>query len=424
LYVAGIELIGTTTRFNSEIFSAFRITDGTVSTVPAVARLMNSGAGRVTKLLFTDNAIIDGIMCMVPVSASNSYFSFGFAGYTEQGLQVFSDGRVIATSNMRAPIFYDSDNTAYFCNPAGDSNFDGLSIGTGSGGNQRIRFSAGNDNSSYSALRFLFAGSELMQMHVFAPNWQGGGFPNGSAGAFNLSATNGVTFGSWPSPAAWVNNSGTFQANGDFRAPIFYDSNNTAYYLNPNGTSRLGGVDMDNGNSYGIFYAYGNGSVNGSAGIGMNVFSTGGNGAIMAFHRGGFYAVNMGLDSDNVIRIGGWSAPANRFQFDMGGNFTAAGNVTAYSDERLKKDWAILPDDFLRRLAQVKSGTYTRIDSEERQVGVSAQGLQEFLEEAVQTDAAGMLSVNYGGAALASAVELAKYVTALEQRISQLEARL
>jgi hypothetical protein len=35
-----------------------------------------------------------------------------------------------------------------------------------------------------------------------------------------------------------------------------------------------------------------------------------------------------------------------------------------------------------------------------------------------------MLSVNYGGAALASAVELAKYVTALEQRISQLEARL
>jgi hypothetical protein len=169
---------------------------------------------------------------------------------------------------------------------------------------------------------------------------------------------------------------------------------------------------------------HGNGSVNGSAGVGLNVFSTGGNGAVMAFHRGGYYAVNMGLDSDNVIRIGGWSAGANRFQFDMNGNLTAAGNVTAYSDERLKKDWALLPNNFIEELAQVKSGTYTRIDSEERQVGVSAQGLQKFLGEAVMTDAGGMLSVNYGGAALASAVELAKYVTALEQRISQLEARL
>ena len=40
----------------------------------------------------------------------------------------------------------------------------------------------------------------------------------------------------------------------------------------------------------------------------------------MAFHRGGAYAVNMGLDSDNVLRIGGWSAPANLWQLDMSGN--------------------------------------------------------------------------------------------------------
>jgi hypothetical protein len=171
-------------------------------------------------------------------------------------------------------------------------------------------------------------------------------------------------------------------------------------------------------------YMLGNGSVNGSANIGMHVFSTGGNGAIMAFHRGGYYAINFGLDSDNVIRFGGWSAAANRLQMDMSGNLTMAGNVTAYSDERLKKDWANLPSDFIECLAKVKSGTYTRIDSEERQVGVSAQGLQKFIGEAVQTDNSGMLSVNYGGAALASAVELAKYTVALEQRIAQLEKKL
>ena len=49
----------------------------------------------------------------------------------------------------------------------------------------------------------------------------------------------------------------------------------------------------------------------------------------MSFHRAGAYAVNMGLDPDNVLRIGGWSAPANRWQLDMGGNETVAGNITA-----------------------------------------------------------------------------------------------
>jgi hypothetical protein len=130
LYVTGIELIGTTTRYNQEVFSAYRASDGSVSTVGAVARLMNNGSGRVTKLTFTDNAIIDGIMCMTPVSAGNSWFSFGFAGYTEQGLQVFSDGRVIATSNMRAPIYYDTDNTAYYGDFASRSQLSTLQVGT------------------------------------------------------------------------------------------------------------------------------------------------------------------------------------------------------------------------------------------------------------------------------------------------------
>lgn len=49
----------------------------------------------------------------------------------------------------------------------------------------------------------------------------------------------------------------------------------------------------------------------------------------MSFHRGGYYAVNMGLDPDNVIRIGGWSAAANRWQLDMSGNETVAGFLRA-----------------------------------------------------------------------------------------------
>jgi hypothetical protein len=61
----------------------------------------------------------------------------------------------------------------------------------------------------------------------------------------------------------------------------------------------------------------------------LQVYATGGNAAFMSFHRSGNYAVNMGLDSDNVFRIGGWSAAANRLQLDMSGNLTVAGSITA-----------------------------------------------------------------------------------------------
>ena len=141
----------------------------------------------------------------------------------------------------------------------------------------------------------------------------------------------------------------------------------------------------------------------------------------MSFHRGGYYAVNMGLDSDNVFRIGGWSASANRLQMDMSGNLTMAGNVTAYSDETLKRDWAALPADYIERVAAVKSGTYTRIDSGARQAGSSAQDWQKILPEVVTTDADDKLSLAYGNAALVTCVALAQRVLALEEKLKAKE---
>lgn len=154
----------------------------------------------------------------------------------------------------------------------------------------------------------------------------------------------------------------------------------------------------------------------------LQAYSTGGLGAIMAFHRGGAYAVNFGLDSDNVLRLGGWSAPANLMQITMAGALTMASNVTAYSDETLKKDWAPVQEGYVAKLAKLKSGTYTRIDSEERQAGVGAQSLQPLLPEVVLTSNDGTLSVAYGNAAMVSAVELAKDNVELRARIEKLEA--
>jgi hypothetical protein len=110
----------------------------------------------------------------------------------------------------------------------------------------------------------------------------------------------------------------------------------------------------------------------------------------------------------------------------MSTNVTASGNVTAYSDERLKKNWEPLCDNFVEKLSKVKVGTYERIDIAEVQVGVSAQSLEKVLPEAVATsnDEMQTKQVSYGNAALASAVMLAQEVVELKQMMKQLQAEL
>jgi hypothetical protein len=106
-------------------------------------------------------------------------------------------------------------------------------------------------------------------------------------------------------------------------------------------------------------------------------------------------------------------------------NIVAAANITAYSDERLKTNWQPMPDNYVARLAEVKVGIYDRTDQEDvTQVGVSAQSFQKLLPQAIMTakDEMQTLSVSYGNAALASAVELAKHIVKQDERIARLEA--
>jgi hypothetical protein len=113
------------------------------------------------------------------------------------------------------------------------------------------------------------------------------------------------------------------------------------------------------------------------------------------------------------------------FKCAISNSIVASGNITAYSDERLKTNWRNMPKDYVNRLAQVKVGIYDRTDQEDvTQVGVSAQSFQNLLPEAIMTakDDMQTLSVNYGGAALASTVELAKEVVDLRARVAILES--
>jgi hypothetical protein len=103
------------------------------------------------------------------------------------------------------------------------------------------------------------------------------------------------------------------------------------------------------------------------------------------------------------------------------GDFWAYGNVTAYSDERIKTNWRAVSDNFLERVAAVKHGIYDRIDSGVTQAGVSAQSWRGVLPETVTENQDGMLSVSYGNAALVTCIELAKEIMLLKAEIAAMK---
>lgn len=129
-------------------------------------------------------------------------------------------------------------------------------------------------------------------------------------------------------------------------------------------------------------------------------------------------------DDTRGFRVLNTNGNSVAFRVNGAGNAIAAGNVTAYSDERVKANWRKLDDGFLVNLANVKSGIYDRTDVEITQAGVSAQSLREVLPEAVIESDDGDLSVAYGNAAMVSAIELAKRVVALQNEVAELRARI
>tara|TARA_B100001778_G_scaffold4470_2_gene3820 strand:+ start:437 stop:2614 length:2178 start_codon:yes stop_codon:yes gene_type:complete len=89
-------------------------------------------------------------------------------------------------------------------------------------------------------------------------------------------------------------------------------------------------------------------------------------------------------------------ADTSLYTFDSSGNFTATGNVTAFSDVKLKKNVEVIPDA-LDKVSQVRGVTFDRTDIKTpRQTGVIAQELEAVLPEAVITGPDGTKAVAYG----------------------------
>jgi hypothetical protein len=123
-----------------------------------------------------------------------------------------------------------------------------------------------------------------------------------------------------------------------------------------------------------------------------------------------------------------WFSGSNvTLTLDNTGNLTATGNVSAFSDSRLKNDVLRITDP-LSKIQKIGGYTFTRKDLAQnvRYAGVIAQEVREVLPEVVQEEKNGFLSVSYGNMAalfVESIKELAAQVAELTEKVQTLASR-
>ena len=212
--------------------------------------------------------------------------------------------------------------------------------------------------------------------------------------------------------------SGIYQTSGSFRAPIFMDSNNPAYYLDPSttgtslncaGSLEVGGWVNATGVIYGSYlqtnsvrsdsYTAKNGTgLITISGIATMTGASPTNGVMYYIDVAG-YGLHIASKSTDPVRInwnnGAASVATNRqfivgdgnqndiFHVKANGNVIAAGSIAAFSDLRVKTNISKI-EHALNKVEQLNGYTFDRTDIEgPRQTGVIAQEVIKVLPEAV-----------------------------------------
>ncbi len=152
--------------------------------------------------------------------------------------------------------------------------------------------------------------------------------------------------------------------------------------------------------------------------------------ASIAFHCQGAYAIKMGLRPDGYFILGGWSRPAYSWYSDPSGNMVAAGNVSAYSDPRLKENFKRVEKP-LEILQKLDGGTFnwrvgiphTAVKEGKLDYGILADQVEAVMPEIV-TNSIEIDEVSYKTVAYEKLVPvLIEAIKELNTRLKELEAK-
>lgn len=214
----------------------------------------------------------------------------------------------ITTGSMQAGVFYDQNNTGYQVDPATAGNgtvlngvrinYLGLGTSANTSGNYVINMGGSIDmnanNIDYinqlhfsDGVRFYDNGDDSYLNFKYADATQGGiklldsannqmGFLFANSGNFGLLSADGT----W---AVRTTNSGTV-IDHRLDTPIFYDSDNTAYYVNPNGNSVLNTIS--------------------AFGLSVNTLAVSSNATVTGTVQHGGLVMTSGTNVDQIYEVG------------------------------------------------------------------------------------------------------------------------
>jgi len=371
--------------------------------------------------------------------------------------------------SLYASIVYDSNDTAYYVDPAAVSVVSRIDFGTSAQGwrNSGAHSVSGH---SVSSISFDWNGNydDATYHGIMSTSSAGAYGDNLSINSYNdvsirldANANNASSYFRIYNDSAtngnqlfYLDSNGTSIVSGSSRAQIFYDSNDTGYYVDPNttGTSVNVAGSIIAGGSVGIgispaskLHVYGTQSY-GS----LRLSPTSANGeSAMAFYRdtagvqtsdawvighapwgntGDFVIGNQAgggplilVEQNGYTGIGN-TAPQEKLH--VTGNILASGNITAYSDINLKENIKPIVNA-VKKVQQLNGVTYTRNDLEDtakRYAGLIAQDIEKVLPEAVEGDDIKRVDYNATIGLLVEAIkELKTEVDNLKTQLAQKE---
>jgi hypothetical protein len=200
-------------------------------------------------------------------SAYGPYKEKWYDGDSYHSIQISSnrwnfDAPITAATDMRAPLFYDTDNTSYYLDPANSSTSLATTgkwfmQGSHSAARIQLNYAHGSDATNSGTLTAWVSEPGITyenagigaNIHV---NGQYSGrayddgygvyvrFDKGNGQIQHWSTTGTAGTAGGQGTQQWYNDaSGNSFSTTSCRAPIFYDSNDTGYYTNPASTSNM-----------------------------------------------------------------------------------------------------------------------------------------------------------------------------------------
>jgi len=154
-------------------------------------------------------------------------FIFYGGGGVGNVFEMNQDGNSTGRTSLRAPIFYDSNDTGYYLNPASTSRLNEIQT-----------------SDSGAAPRYDTAFYVIQGQHWYGDTGSQVMYIGESGSPVRLRGNLRIGGNANADSGMKLTVDGSSNATSSFRAPIFYDTNNTGYYLNPASTSNLNALTL------------------------------------------------------------------------------------------------------------------------------------------------------------------------------------